>query len=321
MIQKKDILTEKQLLTEDFWENILMAAGFVPVIGEIADIILICKYIYEKKYLYAGLMLIALIPTVGDIIAKPFIYVLKSRRVTNVALKNSDELFEFLAKNPQAKKLYTRLENHINSPLIGKTINSLEKVPGIGQTTASGLRASITEHANVLQRILKKPIDISKSIGREISTNQGGVLKQLVGKGPVAQGIKKHFQGERLVRYIEKTGKVPSNWLSNWYNIVYKGSRDRKKYVRKFIMANNILHMFGLPSITAFEEKFENDSKFREALAKNKLFSNLVGETTTEEQLNAINNASKSSGKDSGLSAISTALSLGFLKKIAQQMV
>jgi hypothetical protein len=68
---------EKILINEDFIENALMVVGFVPVIGEIADIILIIRYLLQGKYLYAGLMLIALIPTVGDIIAKPFIYLLK----------------------------------------------------------------------------------------------------------------------------------------------------------------------------------------------------------------------------------------------------
>lgn len=321
MIRKKDIITENQLLKEDFIESALMIVGFVPVIGEIADIILICRYIYKKQYLYAGLMLIALIPTVGDIIAKPFIYLLKSRKATSVALKNTDELLKYLQNNPQAKKIYMRLENHINSPLIGKTINKLENVPGIGTTAAAGLRTSITQHAGVLGRLLDKPINISKSIGKEIKTNSGGLLKTMVGKGPVAQGIKKHFQGDRLARYIEKTGKVPSNWLSNWYNIVYKGSTDRKNYVKKFIIANNILNLFGLPNLSAFEEKFETDSNFREELAKNKSFSELVGNTTTEEQLNTINNATEGLKKDTGVEKLSKALSLGFLKRIAQQIV
>ncbi len=76
-LTKKEILENKKVLKEDTLENILMIAGFVPVIGEIADIILIIRYIYKKEYLYAALMLVALIPTVGDFIVKPFIRVLK----------------------------------------------------------------------------------------------------------------------------------------------------------------------------------------------------------------------------------------------------
>jgi len=38
---------EKQLLKEDWIENSLMIAGFVPVIGEVADIVLIIMYCYR----------------------------------------------------------------------------------------------------------------------------------------------------------------------------------------------------------------------------------------------------------------------------------
>ncbi len=48
-------------------ENVLLAAGFVPVIGEIADIISIIRYIMRGERLKAALMLVALIPTVGDL--------------------------------------------------------------------------------------------------------------------------------------------------------------------------------------------------------------------------------------------------------------
>ena len=70
-----------------------MIAGFVPIIGEVAYVILIIRYCYKKEYLYAGLMLIALIPTVGDFIAKPMIRLLKgSGGVGKLALKNTDEM-------------------------------------------------------------------------------------------------------------------------------------------------------------------------------------------------------------------------------------
>jgi len=55
-ISKKEILEQKQVLKEDTVENILLAAGFIPVIGEVFDIISIIRYISKKEYLYAGLM-------------------------------------------------------------------------------------------------------------------------------------------------------------------------------------------------------------------------------------------------------------------------
>ena len=43
------VLNEKETLNESLFnfENVLMAAGFVPVIGEVADIALICYYLYK----------------------------------------------------------------------------------------------------------------------------------------------------------------------------------------------------------------------------------------------------------------------------------
>jgi hypothetical protein len=306
----------KELLNEDFIENMLMVIGFVPIIGEIADIILILRYIWQGKYLYAGLMLIALIPTVGDIIAKPFIYLLKSRKVTNVVLKNSDNLIQYLSKNPEAKKIYSRLGNHIDNPLIGKTINRIEKVPKIGKPAAEGMRDAIKEHASVLSKILNKPISIGKSIGKEIATNPGSLGKTILGRGPVGMGIKKHFRGERLAKYIEKNGKEPSTWLSYWWNIVYRGQKDRRAYVRNFIVANNLLNFFGIPSLSAFENKFENDEDFRDQLANDPRFSSLVGETTNETELSRINGMTSNESNSPGF--FGTLFGLGFLKKIAQ---
>jgi hypothetical protein len=308
---------EKILINEDFIENALMVAGFIPVIGEIADIILIIRYLMKGKYLYAGLMLIALIPTVGDIIAKPFIYLLKGRKATNLALRNSDELIKYLEKNPEAKKMYMRIANHIDSPLIGKTINQVEKIPGIGGKAAEGMRESIKQHAGVLQKIFNKPINIGKSIGKELETNAGSFLKTVRGSGPVAMGIKKHFRGERLAKFLEKNGKVPSNWLSYWWNIVYKGSRDRKAYIRKFIIANNLLDTFGIPSLTTFEERFENDSDFRTELSQNPLFSGLVGSVTTDDELSIINSKADNTPKQSGFAKF---FGLPMLKIMAQSL-
>jgi hypothetical protein len=317
-------MERKQLLKEDWIENALMVAGFVPVIGEIADLILIIRYIYQGKYLYAGLMLIALIPTVGDIIAKPFIFFLKRKKITNAVLKNGDELFEYLQKDPRAKKMYMRLVNHIDEPLIGKTIQQVEKVPGIGRNAANGMREAVQQHANVLQRIFRRPINIGKSIGKEFADNSGSFLKTATGRGPVAMGIKKYFRGERLSKYILKNGKAPSNWVSTWYHIVYKGSRDRKAYARKFIIANNLLDFFGLPNIAAFEDRLENNADFRKRLAEDPRFTELVGETTSEQELKRINDETDEGDgnqKSNFFDMMPDVMKFAFFKKIAQGFV
>jgi hypothetical protein len=64
---------DRQILNEFKGENALLIAGFIPGIGEFADLALIVKWAHEKRYIEAGLMLFALIPTVGDIIVKPLI--------------------------------------------------------------------------------------------------------------------------------------------------------------------------------------------------------------------------------------------------------
>ena len=75
---KSEVFEINQDLDESFFENALMIAGFVPVIGEVADTILIIKFLKEKRYIEAGLMLFALIPTVGDFLIKPLLKKTKS---------------------------------------------------------------------------------------------------------------------------------------------------------------------------------------------------------------------------------------------------
>ncbi len=241
---KKEILESKQLLKEDGLENALMIAGFIPVIGEVADIILIIRYIYKKEYLYAGLMLIALIPTVGDFFAKPIIRLLKSP-IARGALKNTDNLVAFAAKNPTFAKKYVELGKYINSAPVTNTIRSLEKVPIIGTKAAGGLRHAMAEHTTAIGKILQRPVGLGKQIGSTISAG-----------GKFSTGFKNFFQGEKLAEYIAKTGKAPSTWLSNWWNVVMPARRGRRNMVKQFIIANGVLAMFGLPSFDAFEKKF-----------------------------------------------------------------
>jgi hypothetical protein len=121
-----------------------------------------------------------------------------------------------------------------------------------------------------------------------------------------------------------KHGKAPSNWVSTWYHIVYKGSRDRKAYVRKFIIANNLLDFFGLPNIASFEERLENDASFRERLAEDPRFTQLVGETTSEQELNRINDESEEGGerkKYGFFDMMSDGMKFSLFKKIAQSFV
>lgn len=318
-MRKKQLIKEKELITEDFIENALMVAGFIPVIGNIADIALICKYLWEGKKLYAGLMLFSLVPVVGDWIAIPFIRLLKASRITNLTLKNSNNLYNFLVKNPKAREMYLRLENHINKPVVGKVINQIERVPKVGPQAAKGLRESITQHAGILGRLLNKPINIAKSIGKEISTSKPSMLKSLVGRGPVAMGIKKHFQGQRLARFIEKNGQRAPNWLERWW--VVAGARyDRRAYMKHFIIANNLLEKFGLPNFESFIDLFQRDENFRNELANDEAFTEMVGNMTTEGELGMINQQAQKSESGSGMNMFTAAMGMNLLKKLAQSL-
>lgn len=308
---KKQILESKKLLKEDTIENILMVAGFVPVIGEIADIILIIRYIYKKEYLYAGLMLIALIPTVGDFIAKPLIKLLKGP-LGKGALKNTDNLVAFASKNPEFAKKYVQLGKYVNSAPVTNTIKNLEKVPVIGNKVGSGLRQAMSEHTTAIGKILQRPVGLGKQVGSTIAAG-----------GSFSKGVKSFFQGEKLAQYVAKTGKKPSSWLSNWWNVVMPARRGRRNMVKQFIIANGILDMFGLPSFEAFERKFNEDEQFREKLANDPKFSELVGKTTTQEDLSQIERTGLEPKQDNdggfNQDALGGAFGLNFLKTMAQR--
>lgn len=305
-LTKKQILENKELLKEDALENVLMVAGFVPVIGEIADIILIIRYIMKKEYLYAGLMLIALIPTVGDFIAKPFIRFLRASGVAGkVALKGSDEMVEFLAKNPKMQAQYAKMGQYFTNPAISKTISQVEKVPGMGTKWANGMRQSIAEHTSILGRL--KPVQMTKAIGKEVAAG-----------GKLSTGFKTFFRDQALAKYVAKKGMEPQNWLSKWWYVVRKGRKDRRDMVKYFVIANGILNKFGLPNFTAFEEKMSSDAEFREKLANDPQFSKMVSGSVDSNELSQIEGGSSTNKSDGGGGLLGGGMSLGMLKSLAQ---
>ncbi len=311
-ISKKEILEQKQVLKEDKWENILMVAGFIPVIGEVADLALIGLYISRKEYIYAGLMLIALIPTVGDFIAKPFISLLKGYgAVGKTALKSGDDMAKFLMENPKAKAYFLKMSQHFDNKAVQETIKRLNK-------TGTGLGQGLTQSMNTLKSVVGKlkPVKLGQRVGQEIASQSvPGFFKTIAGGGPVAMGIKGFFREERLAKYIAKTGKEPSTWLSYWYNIIRGGRSDRRKMVKSLIIASGILSFFGLPSFESFEEKFMRDENFRNQLANNPEFSPIVNYSgVSPQELSSI----ESSGEKSGGGLASSLMNLTMLKTLAR---
>jgi len=309
MKTKKQILEENQLLNEDLKETLLktiettlMIGGFIPLVGEVFDIILIIFYCIRGQYLYAGLMFIALIPTVGDAIAKPLIRLLQGAgKSGKLALKNADEMVKFANSNPNFKKQYLKIGKHLDNSQIKQVISQVNKKSG---TYGEKLQKSLTEHQSAISRLAARPVGVVKSVGKEVASG-----------GKISTGVKKFFQDERLTQYIAKKGMKPSNWVSNWWNVTYMGRMSRKNMIKNFILTNNMLNIFGLPSLSAFEDKMENDPNFRTQMANNPAFSNMVNQTTSPEDLASIEGGGQTQTKRSGVGDM---MSLSFIKMLAK---
>jgi hypothetical protein len=316
-LTKKQILENRKVLKEDTLENILMIAGFVPVIGEIADIILIIRYIYKKEYIYAALMLIALIPTVGDFIAKPFIRILKGAGIAGkTALRSSDDLAKYLMQNPSAKEQFLKMSKHFDDAGVKQTIASVSNInKGWAQKMTDGL-GSLKETALKL-----RPVQLTQRIGKEIATQpSAGYLKMLTGKGPVATGMKAFFRDEKLAQYVAKKGMEPSNWLSKWWYITRAGRQSRKDMFRSIVAASEVARMFGLPDLSMSQlDGMMNDEKFREALANDPMVSQYVAQNTSPSDLQSIEGGADSGGQP--MNAVSGIIGIGLLKTLAKRYV
>ena len=295
---KEELLESKQVINENWIENTLMIVGFVPVIGEVADLALIIYYCYKREWLYAGLMLFALIPTVGDFIAKPLIKIFKSPLAKN-ALKGTDEMVSFLRKNPKVAEQYSKLGKYADGKLVNKLISQVDEV---SPTFAKQIQISLTQHKSVLTKLLERP---------------KGIASAVVGTGKIGGGLTKFFREEKLAQYILKKGHAPKNWLSNWYNITYLGSRAKRQYIRNFIVANNLLAVLGIPNLTDFERRMSDPNEL-ERLSNNPEFSKMVNSTTSESDLSKIEGRDKEED-DGGM--FGGTMGMGMLKLLAQRYV
>ena len=265
-----NLITEREQLNESLLslENGLMLAGFVPVIGEVADIALICYYLYKGEKLYAALMLIALIPTVGDFIAKPIIKFFKGSKAGTVAMKEGGvKLTEYLAKHPEAAAKFTSLGKYAKSPAVEKTVEGISKIsPGLGSKLTSGL-GEIT------------------GVGGALGGLTSGA-KEVIAGGKFARGLKDYFQGERLTKYFARHGVLPEKGIQKWWlNVQSRG--DRKDAFRKFIMTNNLLAAFGIPSLTTFEKKLSDDEEFRKKIADDPKMSEYIAKNYGDDSKNS----------------------------------
>jgi len=306
---KQQILEDKQSLNEEGWftlENTLMALGFVPVIGEVADFALIIYYLKKGENLYAALMCIALFPVVGDLIAKPFIKILKLGKEGSLALKGGVEMTEYLSKNPQMAAKAAEMAKYATSPTAEKIVAS---VASVNKGWGSGLKGALAELGSIFTKV--KPVGaISAGVGAKIA---GSTFKT---------GLKGYFQGERIAQYAVKNGMKPEGFIKNWY-IPYMSRLDRKNSFRKFIVVNNLLNKFGIPSLTTFEEKVMNDERFREKLANDPAMSEYIASNTTPEiAAQASNKPAGSEGVGgTAMNLMGGTIGLALIKRIASTIV
>jgi len=267
IINKKqlNLIKEQHVLNESLFsiENVLMAAGFIPVIGELADIALICYYLYKGEKLYAALMLIALIPTVGDFIVKPVIKLFQGTRRGATALKTGGvKLTEYLAKNPDAAAKFSKLGKYVKTPAVEKTVEGITKVNSkLGSRLKSGL---------------------SEISGGSVIAGTKAAAKEVAVGGKFGKGLKDYFQGERMTNYFIKHGVVPEKGIKRWWMNVQAGG-DRRAAFRKFIATNNLLAYFGIPSLTTFEKKMSEDAEFRKKVADDPKTSDYIAQNFNED--------------------------------------
>jgi hypothetical protein len=267
IITKKqlNLIKEQEVLNESLlsFENVLMAAGFIPVIGELADIALICYYLYKGQKLYAALMLIALIPTVGDFIVKPIIKLFQGSKQGAVALKTGGvKLTEYLAKNPEAATKFAKLGKYVKTPAVEKTVQGITKVnANLGSKLKSGL---------------------SQISGGSVIAGTKAAAKEVAVGGKFGKGLKDYFQGERMTNYFIKHGVVPEKGIKRWWMNIQAGG-DRRAAFRKFISTNNLLAYFGIPSLTTFERKMSEDAEFRKKIADDPKTSDYIAQNFDED--------------------------------------
>lgn len=308
-------LTKKQILelnkSQDFYlneeiinitenvENALLIAGFVPVIGEIADIISIIRYLRRGERLKAALMLVALIPTVGDIIVKPILWAFKGS--PKLLTTGGPKLGEYIAKNPQLANKFKSLEQYVSDPRVTQTVSNISKVnKGWGKGLQGGL-------------------DSLKNLSTKYTGQVGGGLKagakSLATGKSFAGGLKGYFQGQRLTKYFAKHGKLPSNALSSWWQNVL-ARRDRRMAFEKFLIANNLLDTFGIPNIKSLDNWMKNENNLNK-LANDPTTSDFIAQNSSPQDFD-IGQQASTDGGGSMLGAIGGAMSLNMLKYLAR---
>jgi len=282
------------------WENSLLLAGFIPVIGEIADIASICRYLWQGERLKAALMLIALIPVVGDLAVKPFLWLLKSQ--PKLLTTGGPKLAEYVNKHPELISKFKSLEQYVSDPRVTKTVSKISKInKGWGEGLQEGLKT-----------IAKRAKDIAVKYSGQVGSGLAAGTKSLAAGKSFAGGLKGYFQGQRLSKYFAKNGMLPSNALQRWYqNILAK--RDRRFAFSKFLIANNLLGKLGIPNIDSLDNWMKDKNNLNK-LAEDPETSDFIAQNSSQQDFVG----GQQTPADDGGGFLGGAMSLFMLKYLAK---
>jgi hypothetical protein len=269
-----------KLINEGFMDWIqtgLDVGGIFDPTG-IADTVNAVIYFSRGEVLFGMLSLVAIVPYVGDAVAKPVIMAakvgskevklfsaaLKTKNATKIAettktIKGSsvgNKILKFLESfgdGQLGRKIMSLLEKGKKIPIVGKFFKLIEEWVGI-LTKAS--------------KEVKVPTTASKI---EVKTGAGVWKGTLKGSEKVAWGevLKQMFGGKKLTtfRELSKAGKLPYDSVSNIYKNIMRVPESRK-LMGKTKMFLRFLDHLGLGNYVGPEElekKIPNvDQKFAE---------------------------------------------------------
>lgn len=236
-------------------------AGLIPGLGEPADLTNALWYAFDGAYLHAGLSLFAMIPAVGDTIAKPIkAFIDSGQKLNNAmiqALKSAYPLF---------LQLMTKLLTHqAVGPLVAKITAAVEKFI-INQEKS----AVVSETAKTASLETAEDMNMRAHPGGGASTvelpSTEGLVEDLyeaqMKNIEIAQGKSRLATLAELANNLEDAGiNKYANYVDNIINKIAAENTD----IEKIIESSKYIHSF-LKQNVANSFMWANSGEFKELL-------------------------------------------------------
>lgn len=222
----------------DWVQSGLDIAGIFDPTG-ISDLTNAVLYFGRGEVLFGMLSLVAIIPYVGDAIAKPVMLAAKAGakevKLFSTALKTKNaikiaETTKTIKGSSVGNKILKFLESFSDGQLGRKIMGLLEsgkKIPIVGK-----FFRLIEEWVGILTKASKEIKVPTKSIKGELKTSAGVWKGTLKGSERVSWGdvLKQMFSGKKLTtfRELSKAGKLPYDSVTNIYKNIMRVPESRK---------------------------------------------------------------------------------------------